>query len=185
MELLDLSDFITTKGEANDFLARITAISDKVYQTDFHFKNAITEQFGVAKADRFLTLLRDNNINAESLSAVKDFLQKIQEQVSKLPVLTITMAFEPSEKTLKDLSEWFLVNVKKQMVFDITVDRSLVAGATITYNGKFTDFSIRPTFQRILQDTVNRLVQINQASQKMPPSEQNLHQRVEDISLGR
>lgn len=185
MEVLDLSDFITTKGEANDFLARLTAISDKLYQTEFNLKKAITEQFGVAKSDRFLTLLRDNNINAETLPAVKDFLQKIQEQVSKLPVIAIAMAFEPSEQTLKDLSEWFLVNMKKQMIFDITVDHSLVAGATITYNGKFTDFSIRPTFQRILQDTVNRMVQINEASQKMPPSEQNLHQRAEDISLGR
>lgn len=184
MEFIDLSDFITTKGEANDFLAHLRAISDKLYQTDFNLKKAITDQFGITKSDRFLTLLRDNNINSETLPAVKDFLQKMEEQVASLPVLSITMAFEPSEQTLKALSEWFLVNMKKQMIFDITVDRSLIAGSLITFNGKFTDYSIRPIFQRILQDTVNRMVQIT-ASQKIPPSEQNLHQRAEDISLGR
>src|SRR5215469_5892001 len=152
MEQIDFSDFFSTKAEANDFLSRLTAVIDKIFQTDFHLDKALAEQFGINKSDRLLAILRENNINTESLNAVKPFLQKMQESISAIPVLSITIAFEPGDKTLKSLSEWFLINLKKQIVFDITVDRRLVAGATIKFNGKFSDFSIRPVVERIIKN---------------------------------
>jgi len=79
-------------------------------------------------------------------------LNTLQKQVSSLQVLSLTIAFEPNQQTLTSLSEWFMVNMKKQMLFDITVDHTVIAGATLSYNGKFSDFSIRPTFNRILQN---------------------------------
>jgi F0F1-type ATP synthase delta subunit len=181
MEPIDLSEFMTTKAEANDFLERITTVTEKVFQTNFNFQNALKEQFGVTKSDRFLSLLLNNNINAESLPAVKDFLHKLQEQVTQLPVLSITIAFEPSQQTLAALSEWFLVNMKKQMLFDITVDKRLVAGAIINYHGKHRDFSVRPVFKQILENTLHATTNPAPAQQPTPPSETGhpLHQQTE------
>src|SRR5581483_4224991 len=48
-------------------------------------------------------------------------------------------------------------NIHKQMLFDISVDKNLIAGARITYNGKFFDFSIKSTFERILKEYMERL----------------------------
>jgi len=182
MEQLDLSDFFTTKAESNDFLSRITAISEMVYQTNFNLEKALKEQFGVNKFDRFLTLLRDNNINAESLPAVKDFLHMLLEKITALPTLALTIAFEPKEQTLKVLSEWFLVNMHKQILFEITVDPTLVGGALITYNGKFSDFSIRPTVTRILDIALSKPMPTDQAQQNQPTQ---VHQNINDISFGR
>jgi F0F1-type ATP synthase delta subunit len=182
MDQIDFSEFFSTKAEANDFLSSLTAVIDKIFQTDFHIQKALSDHFGINKSDRLISIMRENTINTESRENVKLFLQKIHDAVAALPVLSITIAFEPQEKTLKALSEWFLINMKKQVVFDFTVDRKVVAGATLNYNGKFFDFSIRPVVERILQMYTQKLTK---PETKQVLAEQPVHQRVQDISMGR
>lgn len=157
MDQIDLSDLFTTKAEANDFLARLTTVSEMFFQTGFNLQKALLDNFGVNKSDHIITILRTNNINIESLPAVKEFVFILMSKISSLPVLSLTIAFEPNAQTLKSLSEWFFINLHKQMLFDITIDRDVIAGAKITYNGKFFDFSVKQTFERILENYMTRL----------------------------
>jgi F0F1-type ATP synthase delta subunit len=183
MQALDLSDFFTTKAEANVFLTCVTDISEMVFQTNFNIEKALSVQLGVTKSDKFLAIMRQNNVNPQSLPAIKDFLQLIKDTITNTPVLTLTIAFEPQVQTLKALSEWFLVNMNQQMVFDITVDTSLVAGTKITYNGKFFDFSIRPVVEKVLSNNLTRIAQAQTATQQ-PPAPQT-HQNGNNIVVTR
>jgi len=168
MDQVDLSDFFTTKLEANDFLARVTTISEMFFQTGFNLEQALHQQFGVNKSDKMITILRSSNINPESLPAVKDFLFILMQKISLLPVISLTIAFEPQDQTLKTLSQWFFITMHKQVLFDISVDHTVIGGAHITYNGKFFDFSVKSTFERILQDYMERLMHPNA---KIPPTQ--------------
>lgn len=169
MDNIDLSDLFTTKAEANDFLTRLTSISEMFFQNGFIFEHALTEHFGVNKKDRIITILRTNNINTDSLPAVKDFIFILMSKISSLPVLSLTIAFEPQEGTLKTLAEWFFINMHKQMLFELEVDRNVIAGAKIKYNGKFYDLTIRSTFEQILQNYMTRL---EHPSAKFPQQQQ-------------
>lgn len=180
MDNIDLSDLFTTKAEANDFLSRLTAISEMFFQTGFSLEHALTQHFGVNKKDRIISILRTNNIQTDSLPAVKEFTFVLMAKISALPVLSLAIAFEPQEQTLKSLSEWFFINMHKQMLFDIAVDRKVIAGAKITYNGKFFDFSIRSTFERILQNYMTRL-STNAEQPMKQPINQSITQNVNDI----
>lgn len=146
METIDLSDLFHTKAQADDFSFRLAEIAKKLFETNFNPESAFLEQFGIKKKDTFMTLLRSNNVNAESRLAIKEFIEKIQKKISSLSVLSIILAFEPNEATLRSLSAWFLLNTKKQVLFDISVDKGLIGGAAIYSNGKYLDFSIRSTF---------------------------------------
>jgi len=161
MDQVDLSDLFTTRVEANDFLARLTTISELFFKNGFNLEKALVDQFGVNKSDRIIAILRQSNINPESTPQVKDFLFLLMSKISSLPVLNLTIAFEPTSQTLKNLSEWFFMNLHKQMLFDIKVDRSVIAGAHIRYNGKFFDFSIRSTYEEVLQTYMKRLTHPN------------------------
>ena len=192
MDHIDFSEFFSTKAEANDFLRTLTSITDTIFQTDFHLETALAEKFGITVSDRLLSFMHENNINLQSRDEIKIFLQKMHDVISALPVLSMTVAFEPQERTLKALSEWFFINIKKQVLFDFTVDSKLVAGATLTYKGKFFDFSIRPVVERILKIYLSRLTASHKPPENMPPATvhqqqvaQPIHQRVQDISLGR
>jgi len=152
MEDLDLSGFFTTNVEAADFLTRISAISEDIYRTDFDLEKALIEQLGIRKKDKFAILLRDNKISQGSNPALKDFFDKIREKISSMPVISLTLAFEPGEETLKILSDWFPLNINRQVLLDIKVDIDLIAGAYISFNGKYSDSSVRPIFDRTYKE---------------------------------
>src|SRR5689334_13209685 len=101
METLDLSEFFQTKAQAADFAARLATISESIYQSSFNFEKALIEQFGMDKKDKFMTIIRSNNVSIGSVDALKAFLTKLQEDVAKIPLLPLTIAFEPRDKTLK------------------------------------------------------------------------------------
>ena len=149
MEALDLSDFITTKPQAVDFAARLSSISEKIYEVDFSLEKTLQEQFGVQKKDKFLSLLRKNEIPAGSSSALGNFLGKIQETITSLPTTTMTLAVEPKEETLKTISNWFLLNLKRQVLVEIHIDPNIIAGATVGYQGKQFNTSIRSIFDEV------------------------------------
>jgi hypothetical protein len=148
MENLDFSDFFNTKPEADDFVVRMTIISSKIFETSFNPHVALLEQFGIEKRDAFMKLLLNNQVNAESRKAIKSFIDSMIIKISSLPVMSLVLAFEPKTETLKLLSEWFIVNTKKQVLFDIKVDPGLIGGAAIRSRGKYLDFSIKPVFDK-------------------------------------
>jgi len=152
MEQLDLSDFIKTKAQALDFSIRLSLISQKFFETDFNLQKELLEQLGMHKADKFITLLRENKVNETAIESLKIFFNLLQMKITSLPVITMKLAIEPKEKTLQTLSQWFLLNVNKQVLFDITVDPEIIGGVDIYFDSKFLDFSVRTTFDKILKE---------------------------------
>jgi len=173
MDNIDLSAFFNTKSEAGHFASRLSAISEKIYHTKFDLEKTLTEELGMQKKEKFLSLLKENNIPTGSPSLLKDFIAKIIDSTSKLPILTLTIPFEPKETTLQTLSQWFLLNLKKQVLFVINIDPSLIAGTVINYKGKFIDLSIRPQFNQIVTNyTTKSLQNINHPLQSILHSTQ-------------
>lgn len=144
---MDLSAFFQTKLQSSDFSTRLATISEKIYETNFNLEKALMDQFGLKKKDQFMNLLHDQNVSVEDNTILKNFLNDIQTEIRALPVLSVSLAFEPKEQTLKALSEWFVLNLKRQILLDITVDPQLIAGATISFNGKNGDYTIRSRFE--------------------------------------
>src|SRR5260221_11894392 len=103
MDNIDLSDFFITKAQANDFATRLNAIVDMMYTTNFDLEKALMHELGIHKKDAFMKLLRENKMSDASHSAMQDFLKKMQETITSLPVVSLSIAFEPSEETLKAL----------------------------------------------------------------------------------
>lgn len=149
MQVLDLSDFFTTKPQAVDFSARLSNISDKIYELDFNLEKELQEQFGIKKKDKFISLLRKNEVPAGSNTALSDFLVKIQKTISSLSTTSIAVAIEPDEETLKEISNWFLLNLKRQVLVEIQVDPSIIAGAIIGYQGKRFNASVKSIFDKV------------------------------------
>jgi F0F1-type ATP synthase delta subunit len=148
MEDLDLSSFFKTQVQSVDFSTRLSAITDKIYKTGFNLEKTLIDQLGIQKKDKFMILLNSNKIQLSSNSALKDFITKVQEKISSLPTISLTIAFEPKEGTLKSLSDWFPANINKQVLLDIKVDPEIIAGACVSYGGKCSDFSIKPIFDK-------------------------------------
>jgi F0F1-type ATP synthase delta subunit len=184
MEQLDLSMFFTTKAQATDFNTRLANVISQIYQTGFDLEKTLMEQFGIEKKEKFITLLRDNKVNTDSASVLKEFLEKMQEKTSSLPVLTLTIAFEPTDQSLRSFSEWLLLNNNKHILLDIEVEKNLVAGASITYNGKYANYSIFPKFEKALKEAVSN-TQSTRSVQETPSAPENNRQSIQYTTVAK
>jgi F0F1-type ATP synthase delta subunit len=154
MDQMDLSDFFITKAESVDFSTRLQEICNQVYETNFNFENTFLSHFGIQKKEKFLTLIRNNKINLENNSLLMDFLKQVLEKISSLSTVSLTLAFEPENQILHELSEWFILNINRQVLLDIKTDSKLIAGVAINYNGKYKDYSARTKFSSIVASVV-------------------------------
>jgi hypothetical protein len=170
MSAIDLSAFFQTKAQAADFSSRLATLSEKIYETNFNLEKSVMEQFGLKKKDAFMTMLRDQNVAVETNTVLKQFLTDLQKDIAGLPVLSLTLAFEPKDKTLKALSEWFVLNIKRQIILEITVDPQQIAGASISFNGKDVDFSIRSKFDGVVRDFLTKSSDDNEQKKSAPLS---------------
>jgi hypothetical protein len=178
----DLTYFFSTKSQANNFISQIGLIAENAYHTDFNLEKMLLEQFGIQKKDKFMTFLREQKVNTESPGVLKDFLTKIITYINSLPVLSMTLAFEPNEQTLHAISGWFLMQINKQVILDLTIDRSLIAGAAINYNGKYFDMSIKEKFKKISKEILDS--QITDNGHKNSTDTESKH-NIDSISVGR
>jgi hypothetical protein len=182
MEQLDLTDFFQTKLGALDFSAKIAAISEDIFKSDFILEKSLMPKLGMQKTELFMQLLRDHNINPESNSDLKNFLNMILETVKALPILSIKIALEPSAEILKAIADWFVINLKKQILLDVGVDQNIIGGAAISYNGGYLDLSVKKKFETLVTEVITS----KQApSSENKPPEATVRHNLEHFSMGR
>lgn len=175
MENVDLSPFFQTRKDAAVFAQGVTKLSESLYRTDFHLENMLLSIFGLKKKEAFLTLLQIQKVPLTNVDSLKDFLTKLLAYIQTLPLLSLTIAFEPHPETLETIAKWFVNQLKIQLLLEITVDPKILAGATMSYKGKFLDYSIKPVFDKIAEETLH-------PTQTSKPT---VHQSTEHITLGR
>jgi hypothetical protein len=168
----DLSDYFVTKSQAAGFRVRLESVIERMYSADFNAEKILGEEFGVDKRDRLIRLMYEKKV-----TNLKSFFQSIINDIDNLSVIYISLAFEPSESILKAISQWFVINLGKQILIEYQVDRNLIAGACINYQGKYKDFSIRPVFNEMVIRRINSPI-TNQANQPF-------HQITEHMTIGR
>ena len=156
MEEIRLTDFFQTKQEANDLSNALANFSEEIYRSEFNAEKSLAKIFGVEKRDKFIRFLKINNINLEDKYNLKEFVDKIQKKISELPIVHLKIAFEPKESTLKQVSEWFLINLQKQIIIDVLIDKNILAGTIINYDGKHFDLSVKNRFSEIISETIEK-----------------------------
>lgn len=74
---------------------------------------------------------------------VQKFINEFIEVLKNLPVLNLTIAFEPRSKSIDHFHAFITQNISKNILMNIEIDPSIVGGAQITFNGKYIDFSLK------------------------------------------
>lgn len=64
-------------------------------------------------------------------------------EIEKFQVLNLTVAYEPNLANLTKIWQWANVNLGSNVVLDIDCDFRLIAGAIVTWKGKYRDYSFQ------------------------------------------
>lgn len=96
---------------------------------------------------------KDTPVRAETLAELEmrkatqpdagKLLADWRSEIEKLQVLNLRIAFEPNWASLTKIWQWANVNLGPGVVLDIDCDFRLIAGAIVTWKGKYRDYSFQ------------------------------------------
>ncbi len=145
-----VQNYIYTKEDLNLFMRDAEKISDLAFENP---KLSLGEKIEKAKEkisnkfyDFFLELFQDKHSDKEKI--LKE-LADIKEELLKLPVLKIQLAFLPAQTFIEELSDWLKRNLKKKVLLDIKVNPTIVGGVILEYRGRYLDLSLKREIEKL------------------------------------
>lgn len=140
--LISLLSVIKTKEDKLSFLAQLNNLNQLFYSQGKDIQSFM-EVLPYRKKEKLLSLAKEQGIDMHNNQAIQSFIMQIMQLLQKSKEVNLTIAFEPSEEIITKLSTWFVVNLKKAVILDITVDPTLIGGIIIGYNGFYKDISLK------------------------------------------
>lgn len=83
---------------------------------------------------------------AKLLLNYKGDLLELRKKLLNLPEVRLTLAFEPDEKTIGEISDWCRREVDSSAMVRVEVDPSVLGGAKVSFGGKYGDFTVKKKF---------------------------------------
>ncbi len=112
-------------------------IEDNKSETDFNLEKY---------SKKNLTLIQFNSLE-EYLKEFKptemmEELQKLKDELTKLPVVNMTIAFDPNSNFVNRVVGIVREKVAAQAVIHLTISKNIIGGFLLDYQGKFYDASL-------------------------------------------
>jgi F0F1-type ATP synthase delta subunit len=138
----NITDTIITVDQAGMYSQQI----DEVIRLLFTNKTSVTDLF-----NKYLSLelketvqecMDKEKMNVRDREKIKEFLTNINTSISKIPVITLTVAIFPKYKFVKQISDWLRKEAGNSMLLKINVEPSIIGGTVIQYNGIYKNYSL-------------------------------------------
>lgn len=99
-------------------------------------------------------LFAGQNISLTDTERLSSLLQQVKEEINACAILELTIAFEPTDETISLILSTLGQTDKKPLLLSIHVKPEIIAGCTITYQGKYRDYSLTDLFTKRMQEVV-------------------------------
>ncbi len=123
--------------------------SDNPSETEFLLRSKIRLWFAEILREKF-----------KSLDDKKKFLEGLKEEIKKIKILTLVVAFEPTETSIDKFIGFVRRNIGEKIVLEILIDKEILAGAKIIWQGEYRDFSLKGVFDKEMEVKKEELVQL-------------------------
>lgn len=139
---------IRTRIEAQQLRAEMELLLNSLFEGDQRYAQ-------IAKQVRsWVWAIMQEEMPQES-SERKEYLDRIINQIDTLELLELTLAFEPSEKTLSEIFSYIQQSTGPGVILDLHLDRTILAGIKISFRGLYRDFSLIQQFDERFANLVS------------------------------
>lgn len=131
----ELFESILTTQDAISLESELDQLERAIYKTEIGAQKALDTLVSKKTADA----IKDRLLSGEA----KKVLAEIRSNLSKLKKIEITIAFEPSQDSIAKIHEWLTQNITKDILLDISIDKSIIGGIILVNKGKYVDLSLK------------------------------------------
>lgn len=151
---------IKTKKHSDEVISKLEELKGYLYNKRIDLGKKMSEIFSYELKEKIMALSWQEQINLNDPDSFGAFLESLQNYVKHMPVVKITLAFEPNDKIVEEICAWFVEQYGKNVIVDVSLDSSIVAGAIIGFNAKERDYSLRTRIDNKLTPTPNETLRI-------------------------
>lgn len=143
----DLITSLKTKGQVNDFSLEIDTLLSALFKSSKMALDKAIASISTNSAKKIMDIFSKNKLDSADREMIRDFLDTLKDLIKKFKVISLTLAFDPSPKTIEKIHEYVSDNIGIGYIFDIGIDESLMGGAIISFNGKYCDFTLKKNLE--------------------------------------
>ncbi len=138
-----LFDTVYTKKDLQLFYKEIDQLVDSMFKGQEELEEKMDKILSVDKKKNLFEYLKTSGVKPSSIISVKQELQKIKKMGDALPVVNLVLAVEPTYGIIKNISLWFTKRFGHKVIIDLSLERKLLGGAFISFNGLYKDYTLR------------------------------------------
>jgi|SRR3989344_3882028 len=155
----DLLNSFNTTQEVNDFLGDLDFVSAELFKSRYKSLSEILASISATSAKNIEEIFTKNKSGAGNKETINGFLEQIKNSLKNFKTIKLTLAFEPSSKTIEKIHNHVLNTLGQGYILEIEVSENIMGGAIVIFNGKYEDYSIKKSLEESFRD--NRSVILN------------------------
>ena len=156
----DLVTSLKTTREVDDLALEIDTLMEQIYESEkMSLEKALTS-ISSAPAKKIRDIFEKNKLNIDDKKLVSDFLDTLKSLIRKFKVIKLILAFDPTRKTIEKIHGFISDNIGIGYILDIEVDESILGGATVAFNGKYKDHSMRKALDETFQNKREQILNV-------------------------
>lgn len=156
----DILRRIKTVDQARELNSEIDILLDNLFKTETNAFEKELNSISAVNSQMLKEILIRNYGSFENKAMIKEYLIGLKEEIQKLKVLKLSLAFEVSKNSIDNLFTWVLKNQGVGIILDIKTDKSLLGGVIIEFNGKYKDLSLRKALEEAFQNKRGEILKI-------------------------
>ncbi len=145
---------IYTVSELQLFYKEIDHIVSSLFSDSSSISDILEKSLSPEKKEVIINYLENEHVDIKNPVLIQESLLKLKKEGDKIPVVNLTLAFEPTQSILKNMSLWFLRRIQKKVVLNITLERTVLGGAFISYDGKYKDYTIQTKLNKYFEKQI-------------------------------
>lgn len=144
-------DSIYTVSELELFYKEVDLIASLLFKDSTPLETILTNTVSTEKKDGILSFLKEQQANLTNPVSIQEALIKLKTQGNLIPVVNLELAFEPTSTILKNISIWFLRRLQKKVLLSIRLERQILGGAYISFNGLYKDYTLKTKIDKYFE----------------------------------
>lgn len=153
----DLITSLKTTHEVDDFAQEVDTLSSTLFKSEKMSLDKAITSISSDSAKKIMDIFSKNKFDSADKGIVRDFLDTLKDLIKRFKVIKLTLAFDPTLKTIEKIHEYVSEHIGIGYIFDIDVLDTLMGGAIITFDGKYCDFTLR---KRLEETFINKREEI-------------------------
>ena len=156
----DLITSLKTTREADDLSSEIDMLMETLFKSEkVSLEKALTS-ISLNSAKKITEIFEKFNLDMTDKDNVRDFLDTLKDLIKKFKVIKLTLAFDPTSKTIDNIHEFVSENIGIGYILDIEVLESVLGGAAIMFNGRYSDFTLRKSLEDVFANKNEEILKL-------------------------